>query len=372
MIYYDVNPILKKAKEIDVPAVAIFGGKGNGKTYGIILKYLKEYMENGRPLRYLRRFKDSIAPKAISSLYRAQIQNIINLSGGKYNSTKYVGNCFYLCRREGNKIVEKDDNPCCICSALNTVETFTGVDYGECSAIFFDEFLSREKELKDEFVNLMIFHDNCVRNRTHYYIPMILVGNTVTRNSILATEFGVNLYEMKQGDITVCHNSKKEPTVICEYCDTVDVMADAGEKYYSRYENDRIKMMYTGAWSVGSYPHLSESKYIDNSNAIFTYHIIAPSKDSLLAVIYKYKSWVYMYVRKKEPKENGNVILLNKITPLQKNMFNYFDRGVRAIELFGEMVAQNRTYFRTNEIGELFRDFLKNFTGGEVLAQRYK
>ena len=148
--YYSPVPIIEYAEKIQCPCIGIAGGKGNGKTYGIILYYLKQRMETGRPLRYLRRYRESIAPKALQSLCRPHKQTLINLSGGKFNDFQYFQNRFWLIRRDDSgKIVEKDRQPFIIASALNTVEANTGADEGECSAVFYDEFLSREKELSD-------------------------------------------------------------------------------------------------------------------------------------------------------------------------------------------------------------------------------
>ena len=67
-IHYDPNPVIDYAEKISCPVVGIAGGKGNGKTYGILLRYLKDRFKTGRPLRYLRRYRESISRKALMSL----------------------------------------------------------------------------------------------------------------------------------------------------------------------------------------------------------------------------------------------------------------------------------------------------------------
>ena len=39
--YYSPVPVIEYAEKINCPFIAIAGGKGNGKTYGIIQYYLK-------------------------------------------------------------------------------------------------------------------------------------------------------------------------------------------------------------------------------------------------------------------------------------------------------------------------------------------
>lgn len=372
--YYDPNPIIDYAEKINCPAVGIAGGKGNGKTYGIILKYLKRRFADTQPkvLRYLRRFKESISPKAIQSLCKPHRQSLINLSGGKYNDFQYFQNRFWFIRRDNSgKIVEKDRQPFIICSALNSVEASTGADEGECYAVFYDEVLSREKVLPDEFYMLMIFHNNCIRNRTDYYCPLILVGNTVTRNSILITNFGVDLYSLKKGEITVVKNSKKEPTIVFEYCNDVEVMKEAGDAYYKRFENDRIKMIYKGDWTVGNYPYLP-SQERENSKQLANLKLILKDNIALCFEFYTKGDRMFAYVC---PYDDDDIkyiaVLINKTQVFKDyHIFNYLPSG-GIFKYFAKLVYTKNVYFDSFQTGEYFRDFLKNLKGCESIANVY-
>ena len=371
--YYSPVPIIEYAEKIQCPCIGIAGGKGNGKTYGIILYYLKQRMETGRPLRYLRRYRESIAPKALQSLCRPHKQTLINLSGGKFNDFQYFQNRFWLIRRDDSgKIVEKDRQPFIIASALNTVEANTGADEGECSAVFYDEFLSREKELSDEFYNLMIFHNNCTRNRTGYYCPLILVGNTVTRDSSLITNFGVNMYDLKKGEITVVKNSKKEPVIVFEYCAEVQIMQESADTYYKRFENDRIKMIYKGDWTTGNYPYLSLQER-ERSRVPMQIKIILRDKIALLFEYHIINDRMYGYVREyDDDKIHVVATLINKQQVFkQARVFNFLPSG-GIFRQFAKLVYTKNVYFENFQIGEYFRDFLKNCRGAENISNVYK
>lgn len=370
--YYSPVPIIEYGEKIGSPAIGIAGGKGNGKTYGIILYYLKQRLENGRVLRYLRRYRESISPKALQSLCKPQRQNLINLTGGRFNDFQYFQNRFWFVRRDDSgKIVEKDRQPFMICSALNSVEANTGADEGECSAVFYDEFLSREKEIADEFYNLMIFYSNCTRNRV-YYCPLILVGNTVTRDSSLITNFGVDMYNLKKGEITVVKNSKKEPVIVFEYCDEVEVMKEAGDAFYSRFENDRIKMIYKGDWTTGAYPYLAKQER-DNSRVPVRLKIVLRDKIAMLFEFHLYNDRMYGYVCKYDD-DNIQVqaTLINKIQVFKdKHIFNYLPSG-GIFRQFTRLVYTKNVYFDSLQTGEYFRDFLKNCRGAENISNVYK
>lgn len=372
--YYSATPILDYAKSINCPFVGIAGGKGNGKTYDIIRIGLNIRIKEGYIMRYLRRYAESIKPKALQSLCKPHRQTLINLTNGKYNDFNYYQNRFWLVRRdETGKIVEKDPEPFIVCNALNSVEAFTGTDEGECSMIFYDEFLSREKELNDEYYNLMIYHSNCVRNRVNKWTPLILVGNTVTRNSCLITEFGVNLYEMKKGEITVVKNSKNEPKIVFEYCDEVEVMTEAADAYYNRFnDNDRIKMIYKGDWTIGNYPHLPK-QVLKNSCMMCRIKIIAPSNRAICFEFHVDESrGVFGYVQNYFSDALPKICtLLNKQILTQYDVFNYLpQRGI--FRKFIALVYTRNVFFESCEVGEQFRDFLKNFTGAQNISNVYK
>lgn len=371
--YYSPVPLIEYAQSIDCPVIGICGGKGNGKTYGLIYYYLKERIKTGRVLRYLRRYRESIAPKALQSLCKPQKQNLINLTGGKYNDFQYFQNRFWFVRRdEKGAIVEKDRQPFIVCSALNSVEANTGADEGECCAVFYDEFLSREKILPDEFYDLIIFHNNCTRNRTGYYCPLILVGNTVTRNSPLITNFGIDLYSIKKGEISVVKNSKKEPTIVFEYCNEAAVMAEAADTYYKRFENDRIKMVYKGDWTTGNYPYISEQER-NNSRTPAKLKIVLKDKIALLFEFHVFNDRMYGYVCTYTDDDiQVNATLINKIQVYKDmHVFNYLPSG-GMFKKFAQLVYTKNVYFENFQIGEYFRDFLKNFTGASAISNVYK
>lgn len=366
--FYDCGQLLDRAQQKNCPTVIIVGGKGNGKTFSILAKYIDEYLRTGKVLRYLRRYKESITPKALQSLLLPQYKNITISSGGKYNSYVYYRNRFYLAKKdnEGN-VIKKDKNPCIICNALNSVEGFTGADEGQCSAIFFDEFISRERELPDEFASLMIYHNNCIRNRTDEYTPLILVGNTMSRNSTLAKDFGVNLYNLTKGSVYEYYNKSNDILCICEYCDTTDKMRKAGNKIYSRYNDSKVRMIYTGDWSIANYPRI-KNRYLDNSDIIFTFALKA--NKMLNVEIRVYNSYIFAYVTVRDESDKYDILVTTDVTPLHIDIYNYY-ANVPVFNKLKSLILQNQVFFRDGECGEMFRDFMTNLRGADFVRSCY-
>lgn len=369
MIYYSPEALIKKAEKLNSPAIIIVGGKGNGKTFGIIRKYLEEFLTSGRYLRYVRRYRDSISPKAITSLLKPQIQNIINLSQGEYNNYTLYRGRFFLTRIENGKVVKKNNNPFIVCSALNSVESFTGADEGDCAAIFYDEVLSREKELKDEFVTLMVLHNNCIRNRTEHYTPLIMVGNTFTRNSMILKDFGVDLYNIKPDSVTVIRNDSGDVLSIIERCPSTEKMVESGDIYYNRYNDSRVNMMTTGDWSIGKYPRLTP-KYKYNCNTIFS--ILCIHSVNVVMELCIYKSTPYIIVREPDRNDVYDIKVTTNQLLVKDDMLCYFPNDMYVFTLIGTLIVRKQILFENGEVGEKFRDFLLNLNGAEKLGGLFK
>ena len=221
MQYIDIHPIVEKAKELNCPYIAIIGGKGTGKTYGCVNWAIEDYFKpkSNRPFFYARRYDKTFTPSICGNLVNVHRQDIINMSKGRYNKADLRGKVYTLCREiEDSKGLKKKSNVDTIayCRSLNNVETETGDDKGDISCIIYDEFLTRGCELKDEFTKLQILHNNATRNRTDRFIPMFLLGNTVSRDSVVAEQFGIRLRDLKRG-LKVFENSKKQVRIIVYY-----------------------------------------------------------------------------------------------------------------------------------------------------------
>lgn len=369
MIYYSPDALIKKAENIDSPAIIVVGGKGNGKTFGFIRYYLEKFVSTGRYLRYIRRYRDSISPKSIGSLLKPHRQNIINLTHGEYNDYKYYRNRFYLTRVEKEKVVKTQREPFIVCSALNSVESFTGADEGDCAAMFYDEVLSREKELTDEFVTLMVLHNNCVRNRTDHYTPLIMVGNTFTRNSMILKDFGVDLYSIAPNSVTVIKNSDGQVLSIIERCPSTEKMVESGSTYYNRYNDSRINMMTTGDWSIGKYPRLTP-KYKYSCDVIFS--ALCIHSVNIVMELCLYKSSLYVTVR--EPRRNDvyDIKITTKQILTNTDTLCYFPNDMHVFTLIGTLIMRKQVLFENGEVGEKFRDFLLNLNGAKNLGGLFK
>lgn len=356
MQFIDINPIVEKAKELNCPYIAIIGGKGTGKTYGCIDYAIRDFFNKNskRPFFYVRRFDKTFTPSICGNLVNSHRQDIINLSKGKYNKSELRGKVFTVSRETITDTgLKKKANTDIIgyCRSLNNVETETVDDKGDISCIIYDEFLTRNSELKDEFRLIQTVHSNCTRGRGtdgKHFIPMFLLGNTVSRDSETAEQFGIRLRDIKRG-LNVFSNSKGQPRIILYYTDATSTNLDSAAQYYDRFENNRINMISRGDWVLGSYNIAPfDMLFLRGFTAKFYFNKIAVNVTIGVKGINP-----YLLVRK--PSENYQIT----ISPYHGK------KNLQVIpQTYIDLVKRGNLYVETSEIGEDFRDICKHIANG--------
>lgn len=354
--FYTIIPLIEKARELKCPFVGAIGGKGNGKTYSAFTYALKQKKETGRNCVYLRRYDKTIDKSIIGTLISAHKQDIINIFNGQYNDCQLVGKNFELQRVEVKNGVRKvvAHEVFCYARSLNTIESDTGADVGLISCVIYDEFLTRGSELKDEFYKLMVAHNNYCRNRTDFFIPFILLGNTVTRDSDTAKSFGIDLRKVDRG-ITAIRNTKNEYRIIVEYCEQTSKQKQAEDTYYSRFENSHINMITKGDWVIGQYP-LASSEVI-NSKSLITYKMFYNN----IAVNVSIKViGITSVLHIKSASDDCDLTIAQRPSKHTEQITVIPQTIIKAI-------AENRYYVESNDIGEQFRDICKHIAGGKQI-----
>lgn len=356
MQFIDIKPIVEKAKELDCPYIAIIGGKGTGKTYGCIDYAIRDYFRDNshRPFIYARRYDKTFTPSICGNLVNIHRQDIINLSGGKYNKADLRGKIYSLYNetlmQTGIK-QKRNVDVIAYCRSLNNVETETGDDKGDISCIVYDEFLTRGCELRDEFLKLQILHNNCTRNRTDRFIPMFLLGNTVSKDSEVAEQFGIRMRDIKRG-LNVFRNSKGKVRIILFYTDETAKNVESAETYYDRFENSRINMITHGDWVLGSYKIAPREMLFRRGFTAKLYH----NRTAVNVTVFTqgYNTCILV----KRPSSTFDIA----ISPYT---------GKDNIQLLPKViinaVVNGNLYAESSEIGEDFRDICKHIVNGQPI-----
>lgn len=353
MKFIDVRPIRDYAEKINCPYIGIIGGKGTGKTYGCVDMAIQDFYKSDmkHPFFYVRRYDKTFTKSICGNLLNIHRQTIINCSGGKHNTAELLGKVYEVMNKTITSTgIEKrtHKNIIAYCRSMNNVETETGDDKGEISCGIYDEFLSRSGELKDEFLKLQILHSNMLRNRTDRYVPLFMLGNTVSRDSAVAEQFGIKLRDLRRG-LNVYRNKKGVPRIVLYYTPETAANSEAATAYYDRFENSHINMISHGDWVLGTYKIASQNQLYKNG---FTWKLF---NNGIAVNVTMYINGLTPVIVVKKPSESYNI----GVSPIiGKNNIITLPKQIVQCVINGAMFAES------SEIGEDFRDICKHINGG--------
>ena len=357
--YYDYSAIMG----VDAIYRVIIGQRSNGKTYGWARQCLQHYFDDGLPSAYIRRMDEMIKPKNIQSLFDPHIDFIIEATKGNYNGIEYRTNGWYLIRRERNAAgawerVAKDLQPFCRSYAISTIETTKGADNGAVWSICFDEFMTRQFYLANEFVLFTQLLSSIIRDRDG--VQIFMLANTVTKSCPYFKEMGLyRVLKQEQGTIDVYQLGKDGDKIAVEYCAAVDTIKKKVSKYYA-FDNPQLDMITNGSWEMALYRHAPSN--LSQSRIIFTFFVVHDGI-TLQGDVHMYQGYpiIFWHYKTTEIKDEEHTIIYCQDV-VDGNPLHQRDVKVvfcRAQQLIFDMIRTQKTFYADNETGEAVAAYLK-------------
>lgn len=357
--YYDYTAIMG----VDAIYRVIIGQRSNGKTYGWARQCIDHYLRDGLPSAYIRRMDEMIKPKNIQALFDPHLEYIKEATKGEYNGIEYRTNGWYLTRMERNAAgawerVSKDMQPFCRSYAISTIETTKGADNGAVWSICFDEFMTRQFYLANEFVLFTQLLSSIIRDRDG--VQIFMLANTVTKSCPYFKEMGLyRVLKQEQGTIDVYQLGQDGDKIAVEYCAAVDTIKKKVSKYYA-FDNPQLEMITQGSWEMALYRHapLNLSQY----RVICTFFV---EHDGLTIQgdVHLYQGYpiIFWHFKTTEIKDPEHTIIYSQDVvdgnPLhQRDVKTVF---CRAQNMIFDMIRTQKTFYADNETGEAVAAYLK-------------
>lgn len=348
---------LKKIKEKNCQYNMIIGERSNGKTYSVLKEIIENYAVNGKQGAIIRRWLDDFRGKRGAVMFDAHVENglISDLTKGEYNKVVYKSSRWYFARfDEGLNVDIVDEKPFCFAFALNSMEHDKSTSYPGVTIICFDEFLTRQYYLPDEFVLFMNVISTIVRYRDDVVIYML--GNTVNKVSPYFSEMGIShIKDMKQGTIDVYTYGESQLKVAVEYCASISQSKESS--IYFAFDNPKLQMITSGVWEIDIYPHCPV-KYVPK-DVRFIYFIIF-NDEILQCEIVKKDNLIFTFIHRKttELKDEENDLIYN----LEYNPGRNYRRKItkptnKREQLILDMFNQGKVFYQDNEVGEIVRNY---------------
>lgn len=353
--YYSLDKIKSKNATYNM----IFGLRSNGKTYAVLMEGLKNYVATGKQLAIVRRWREDFVGKRGQAMFDALISNdeIRKATKGQYNTVVYYASKWYLANTDEDGNTIKCDRPMAYGFSLSDFEHDKSTSYPDITTIMFDEFISRQRNLPDEFVLFMNVVSTIIRGRRDVKIYML--GNTVNKYCPYFAEMGItHVKQMQPGDIDVYTYGDSELRVAVEYAEPLKKSKQEDNAYYFAFDNPKLKMITGGAWEIDIYPHLP-IKY-KPKNVLFNYFIIFDGSVLHCEIVYVDKT-VFTYIHSKTTPikdEEKDIIYTTEAAPgwnFRRNILKPVDDLDKKLLKF---FKDHKVFYQSNEVGEVVRNYL--------------
>lgn len=355
MKFWDIRPI----KKIPAQYRVIYGERSNGKTYGVLLDSIKDYIKKGDQFAYLRRWPDDIKTRKMQQLFESITRNgeISKWSDGRWNGIRYRHGKFFLMATDGEGTIVEDETPMAFTFSISAMEHDKSIAYPGIKRIIFDEFISRVAYIPDEFPMFMNILSTLIRERDDVEIWML--GNTVSKDCPYFREMGLkHIFQQQPGTIDTYAYKKngQELLIAVEY--TKNIAAKKSDKYFI-FDNPKMEMITGGAWELAIYPHLFE-KYKSKQIAFMFFVVYRDTTLQCELVEGRKGFFIYIHLKTSPLKERDDDIIYScEPSALQNHRVDITRPEYPVEKKIMSIIAAERVCFQDNEVGEVFNDYLK-------------
>lgn len=339
-----------------------------GKTTNWLLLGMVMNEMYGTIIQYIRQREDMIAPKSLKNLFDTILlyEYVEKVTKGRWNSVFYNSRRYYYCNvDEAGKIIEKAETHfmfVCSIEAAENLKSSYNAPLGDI--IIFDEFVGR-MYYPNEFVHFADLCKTIIRGRRSPIIAML--ANTINPHSPYYNEMSIkdSFEKLNQGDN--CIVTTGAGTRI--YIEIVGATAEKKEKnsiinrLFFGFKNPLLGAI-TGesTWSIKEYQHIPE---LDEGEEVITIsrqlYVFYNGKYVRLDIVLhpRLKECIYCHWANKTEYKDSVILTVEQRTD---NRFKY-RYGSGMIEKFlKRMLAENRIYYATNDVGcflEAYLDYVK-------------
>lgn len=346
----------KEIDKLDASFNIIFGERSNGKTFALLDKSLENFFtKNGEQFAYIRRFDTEIKQRQMRNLFNGirKEKRVEFWSNGEYDSVGYYSGEFFITNSEN----DRKKKTIGYAFALNTYERDKGARFEEVTTIIFDEFMTRNRELPNEFVLFENVIKTILGNRTN--AKVYLLANTVSRTTSYFEEFGVyNAWKMQQGTIELYKYGEAKQKTAVEFCYNTAKNSESNETFFA-FNNPQLDMIKSGVWEMEIYPHIK--KTIEKDEIINKFYVNFKQYRLQINLVVRNNGTTFCYAHNYKYNEFPDDRIIFDMNadenPLvQKSMFK---TEFPAVKTIAKLYNLDKWFYSTNEVGEAVRSWIK-------------
>lgn len=317
MKYYNLSRI-EKYEPFDIGV--IFGQKGNGKSFCIKERMIKNFIAGRGECVYLRRFSDEVRQHIVDAYFNDM--PIKEWTGGEFDRVVAYQNRLYLANPEEDRKKWKMFG---YYFSLDKEQKYAGIQLPKVTTVLFDEWFARDYFLHDECYRFMCFLSTLARDNK----PKVwLVGNNATKLSPYIAEWGLErILSMPQGSF---FRHKVETNTPGEFVEiVVERCPETSRKTNSLIMGRAAKNIAGGEWVTRQAPHLDRPE--EEYHKAYTL-VIEKEKMRFLVQLLTAKGEAFLYVTPKtsEP-QKGTRLITDQITK-QGELITYIPEPITPAE----------------------------------------
>lgn len=355
--FYTLDNILTHNADYNM----IYGERSNGKTTAVLKYALIDYIESGyvNQLALVRRWEEDFKGKNGTQMF----ENVINLgwvkeyTKGKYNSIYYYSQRWYLCfyDKDGNKEAQREE-PFALGFSITSEEHYKSTSYPNIKTILFDEFITRQYYLPEEFVKFQNLLSTIIRLRTD--VKIFMCGNTINKFCPYFAEMGLSgIKKQQRGTIDIYTYGESTLKVAVEYSDFPS-KKKASNKYFA-FNNPKLEMITHGGWEIDIYPHLPQ-KYMPK-NVLSVFYILFDEEmlqGNIICV--DGKTFIYLHRKTTPIKEDNERLVYQQIPNYKLNYRTNILKPYGKLDTFIlTLIKREKIFYQDNEIGEIMNNYIK-------------
>lgn len=360
--FYNVEPLML----LNTTYAISFGERSRGKTYSSLLWGLKNIVVKSgytKQFAYVRRWDIDFQGKRGKALFDALVVNgeIEKVTNGEWNSVYYYSGRWWFEKIDDDGKKTRAEEPFAYAFAINTFEHDKSVSYPNIDFIIFDEFISRNQYIGDEFNIFLNVLSTIIRYRDN--VRVLMLGNTVSQENPYFHEMGIyyKAKTMKPGDTIQFKSPESEMTIALEFTDNNE--NGKPSDIYFDFKTSGASMITSGAWEIGKYPRLPFWVKIKPMDIVFKYFIVIYDEILQCEVIEK-ENMFFTYIHKKTTPiqdEDYDIVFSTEQDPRfnwRRDILRPFDDLGKKIKYF---FTSDSVFYQDNETGELVNVYLNYF-----------
>ena len=355
MNFYSLSRVKSKHCQYNV----IIGERSNGKTYACLAEGISNWVNSGKQMAYVRRYREDFRGKRGDTLFNNHVHNglISQLTDGEYDTVKHQAGRWYLAKydQELRRAVPQEE-PFCYGFSISETEHDKSTSYPNVTTVVFDEFLTRQYYLPNEFVLFMNTLSTIIRHRNDVTIYML--GNTVNKYCPYFREMGLShVADMEMGKIDIYSYGDSPLKVAVERCAQSSRGGKKSDIYFA-FNNPELQMITGGAWEIALYPHLP-IKY-KPSDILFIYFIMFDDNILQCEIVNVGESY-FTYIHQKTTPiqdEDNDVIFSESYDPRPNHFRNIRRPATNMTRRIADFFKQEKIFYQDNEVGEIVRNYL--------------